>query len=309
MLLWYWSRVRFLLFLETFVLKQRLASFQHLHTFSRQELSFFLILRSPSCTKKIMYQCVSFWVLHPTGPSKISPWNCHFEFQCSFGFSQIHPCIWISRESPTNLTFLSPQRRTPHLSRSALSSSEVCGTRFHSKGSQSARPIPSCFFSPHTLSTKTVMFVNVFLSSESYCSSGFTDHIPCCTLQWNKVEFSRFTHHFGLNVSALFPQSWSKQESLMHADLYRVPFSFNRIGLFLPSNTTLSCNVPRGVCTHCLGVLVASRFFDDEGCVSPTCMSKNSPVWSVPTLNTTVQQQKTLCIRIFESKCVPCLSL
>ena len=50
-------------------------------------------------------------------------------------------------------------------------------------------------------------------------------------------------------VSAKSNLSWAKSESLMHADMYRVAFSFFRIGLVLPSITNLSCNFFRGVLT------------------------------------------------------------
>ena len=103
-----------------------------------------------------------------------------------------------------------------------------------------------------SLSTKTVIFVNVFLSSESQRCFGVSHLIPCCTLQWNKVEFSRFTHPLG-HMFLLFLQSLvclgSNRESHMQAELYHVASCLFRTGLFLPSHTDLSCNFSRGVLT------------------------------------------------------------
>ena len=52
----------------------------------------------------------------------------------------------------------------------------------------------------------------------------------------------------------------------MQADLYLVASSLFRIGLRLPSNTSLSCSFSRSVLTV-LVVRIASRFTDDEWCV------------------------------------------
>ena len=98
-------------------------------------------------------------------------------------------------------------------------------------------------------------------------------------------------------VCAKSTLSWAKEESLMHADLYRVAFSFFKIGLFLPPNTNLSCSF-LSWCTHCLGVRVASRFFDDEACVFQVRFNvqKLSSLISLPTLNTNVNNRRWFAI-------------
>ena len=72
-----------------------------------------------------------------------------------------------------------------------------CGSRFHclvhNLRLQSRRIFAKTGSPAKSQSTKTDV-VNVFLSSQSYCSSGLPDHIPGCTHQWNKVEFSRVIH-------------------------------------------------------------------------------------------------------------------
>ena len=50
-------------------------------------------------------------------------------------------------------------------------------------------------------------FVNVFLSSKSYCSFEFPNKIPCCTLQWNEVEKFLAVHLFSGPNASLFLQS------------------------------------------------------------------------------------------------------
>ena len=56
-------------------------------------------------------------------------------------------------------------------------------------------------------------------------------------------------------VSAKSGLSWAKYESLIQADLHRVASSFFRIGLRLPSTTSLSCSFSRGVLTALVFVL------------------------------------------------------
>ena len=67
--------------------KQRLASFQHLHNFSVSEIS---VLCSSLYLQKNVHQRDSFWVLLPTDPSKNPPYKCHFGCQLSFEFPDLH---------------------------------------------------------------------------------------------------------------------------------------------------------------------------------------------------------------------------
>ena len=68
-------------------------------------------------------------------------------------------------------------------------------------------------------------------------------------------------------VSARSTRSWAKKESLMHTDLYRVASSLFRIGLFLPSNTSLSCSFSRGVLTALVFVLHPDSLMMSGACL------------------------------------------
>ena len=91
-------------------------------------------------------------------------------------------------------------------------------------------------------------------------------------------------------VSARSNLSWAKYESLMKADLYRVASSLFRIGLRLPSNTSLSCSFSRGVITALVFAL-----HPDSLMMSGACLRFNVQVLS-SLINSnskqTVQQQK-----------------
>ena len=114
--------------------------------------------------------------------------------------------------------------------------------------------------------------VKVFLYSKSQCSSGFPD------FHWNKVELTRLTHSLGQMLRG-FCLSWAKHKSLMHADLYRVASSsLFRIGLRLPSNTSLSCSFSRGVLTASVFVVHPDSLMMSGACLKSGSMSKCCPV-------------------------------
>ena len=72
--------------------------------------------------------------------------------------------------------------------------------------------------------------------------------------------------------------SWAKEEILMQADLYRVSFSFFRLGLFLHSNTNLSCNLSRGVLIVFVFASHPDSLMMRGACLKFGSMSKNSAV-------------------------------
>ena len=121
--------------------------------------------------------------------------------------------------------------------------------------------------------------VNMFLSPKSQRCFGLSHQIPRCTFQRNKVEFTRralilWVKCFAVSARPNLP--WAKYESLMQADLYRVASPFFRIGLRLPSNTSLSCSFSRGVLTALVFVLhpdslMMSGAFLKSGSISRYC--------------------------------------
>ena len=94
-------------------------------------------------------------------------------------------------------------------------------------------------------------------------------------------------------VSARSNQSWARYASLMQADLYRVSSSFFRIGLRLPSNTSLSCSFSRGVLTALVFVLHPDSLMKSAACLKSGSISRYCPV-SLTNSNSehTSQQQK-----------------
>ena len=98
--------------------------------------------------------------------------------------------------------------------------------------------------------------------------------MSCCTLQWDDV----IPLAKGFDVSAGSNLSLAKYESLMHADLYRVASSFFSIGLFLPSDTNLSCNFFRGVLTVFVFALHPDSWKMSGAFLKSGSMSKICPV-------------------------------
>ena len=79
-------------------------------------------------------------------------------------------------------------------------------------------------------------------------------------------------------VSARANLSWAKYESLIQADLYRVASSLFRVGLRLPSNTSLSCSFSHGVLTAFVFVLHPDSLMMSGACLKSSSMSKYSAV-------------------------------
>ena len=141
---------------------------------------------------------------------------------------------------------------------------------------------------------------NVFLSSEAYCSFGFPDKIPCCTLQWNNFEFWRFTVLlFPQDLICLGPIGKSHaRRSVSCCTFFLQKWTFSSMSHKLVLQFLLWC-------THCLGVLVAFRFFDGEECASQVKLNVQglSRLW-VHGSTTEDFSHSNLRIQVF-----PCLSL
>ena len=93
-------------------------------------------------------------------------------------------------------------------------------------------------------------------------------------------------------VSARSNLSWAKYESLIQADLYLVASSLFRIGLRLPSNTSLSCSFSRGILTVFVFELHPDSLMMSGACLKSGSMYKYCPVRSVPTLNPRFSNRK-----------------
>ena len=89
-----------------------------------------------------------------------------------------------------------------------------------------------------------------------------------------KIEFTNIWSKC-FAVSAICNRSWARSDSLMQADLYRVASSFIRIGLRLPSNTSLSCSFSRGVVTALVFVLHPDSLMMSGAVSSQVQMSKH----------------------------------
>ena len=79
-----------------------------------------------------------------------------------------------------------------------------CGFRFHgviTYLSDQSRGIFSRDWIASEIAVHDCASVNLFLSSRSQCSFGFPKWILRCMFQWNKNEFSWFTHPLGQNAS------------------------------------------------------------------------------------------------------------
>ena len=133
------------------------------------------------------------------------------------------------------------------------------------------------------------ILVNMFLFSKSQRRFGLSHQTPRCTFQQHKVEFKSLAHSL---VSARSNLSWAQYESLMQAHLHRVASSFFKIGLRLPSNTSLCCSLSRGVLTALVFVLHPDSLMMSGACLKSGSMSRYCPVCSTPTPNTRFNNRK-----------------
>ena len=205
------------------------------------------------------------------------PATFHFNFHLNF---QVHVC---RSRGLSNWTSFHHWRGTPLLLLSALSNSEVW-IQMSLCGSQSDQ-IPSFFFFRDWIASEIAVheecdFVNVFLSSESYCSSGLPDKIPCCTLQW-KYSNSRGPLASEPNVLR-FPQGqiclWPNRKASctkICTVLHVLSSELDSFFRLTPTCLVVSLVVyPLSWCSRCIQILC------DEECVSQGrfSMSKNCSV-------------------------------
>ena len=110
--------------------------------------------------------------------------------------------------------------------------------------------------------------VNMFLSSKSQRCFGLSHQISRCTFQRDKVEFTRLAH----SLSQVF-RCFSKIQSVL-GQLHL----FFRIGLRIPSNTSLSCSFSRGVLTASVFVLHPDSLMMSGACLKSGSISKYCPI-------------------------------
>ena len=130
-----------------------------------------------------------------------------------------------------------------------------------------------------SLSTKTVNLSTCFCLRNITASFGLSHQTPRCTFQKTQST-SRGSLILWVKCFADFARSnlsWSKYESLMQADMYRVTSSFLRIGVRLPSNTNFSCGSSRGALTVCVFALNPDSPMS-AACLKSSSMSKYYPI-------------------------------
>ena len=161
-------------------------------------------------------------------------------------------------------------------------------------GSQSAPPIASCFFSRLGLERnrcpqKTVILSTCSCLRKSCCSFGSSRPGTGLHASVEETLIILAVHSSsGRNVKV----SCTQVCIVLHLR------SSELDSFFRPTTSCLAISIPW--CTHC----VASRFCDDEECVSQVRFNVQELSSLIcPDSVHSVQQQKTLRIGIFESKC------
>ena len=128
-------------------------------------------------------------------------------------------------------------------------------------GYRSEPPIPSCSSSrqgrPQNRSTKTVILSTCRRLRNLRTALGFPTRHRAAHLNGTKsnARGSAILWAKCFAVSAGTNLSWARYESLIQADLYLFASSLFRIGLRLPSDTSLSCSFSRGVLTASVFVM------------------------------------------------------
>ena len=157
-------------------------------------------------------------------------------------------------------------------------------SRFHivatSLSHQSRRVLPRDWVASKVAVHEDCNLVNMFLSSKSRRCIGLSHLRSRCTFQRDEVNSrsSLILWATCFAVSAKANLSWARYESLTQADLYRVASSFFRIGLRVPSDTSLSCSFSRGVLTVFVFVLHPDSTMMSGACLKSGSMSKCCPV-------------------------------
>ena len=167
---------------------------------------------------------------------------------------------------------------------------------------QSRRALPRDLVAGKVAVHEDCDLVHMFLSSISQRCFGFPNQISCCTFQRGKVEFTRLAHSLGQRFRLFQPNPIClvPGQKVSHKQICIV-----LLHLFSESDSVFRLT-PTCLVVSLVGfsVRVASRFTDDEWCVSQ--VKFNVQVLSSlinPNSKHTVQQQKLLHVRIFESKC------
>ena len=139
-----------------------------------------------------MYQHVSLGVLLPTELSEKTR-NGYVGFELPLNYPQ-----WITSISriEVQLVLLSKQRN-PNLRKfkavQQRSADPNFTVRFPIRAPNPFVLFPNTKWPPKSLSTKTLNFFIMFWTSGPQCSFRFSNRRLRCTLQWNEVEFTKFT--------------------------------------------------------------------------------------------------------------------
>ena len=145
-----------------------------------------------------------------------------------------------------------------------------------------------------SLSTKTVILSTCFCLQNLSAALGFPTRSRAARFKGTKSNSraSLILWAKCFAVSARSNLSGAKYDSLVQADLYLVASLLFRLGLRLPSGTSLSCSFSRGVLTALVFVLHLDSLMM-RGCVSQAKFNVQVPSSLInPNSKHTVQQQK-----------------
>ena len=131
-----------------------------------------------------------------------------------------------------------------------------------------------------SLSTKTVILSTCYCLRNLRAALGIPTRYRAARFNGTKSN-SRGSLILWANV-LLFQQdpnlSGVKYESLIQADLYILASALFRMGLRLPSNTSLSCSFSRGMLTVLVFVLHPDSLMMSGGCLKCSSISRYCPV-------------------------------
>ena len=144
---------------------------------------------------------------------------------------------------------------------------------------QSRRALPRDWVSSKVAVHEDCNLVNMFLSSISQRCFGLSHQISRCTFQRDKVDFTKLAHSLGQMFRCFSKiQSVLGQVRKSHASRSVSCFasSFFRIGLRLPSNTSLSCSFFRCVLAALVFVLHPDSLMMGGACLKSSSISRQA---------------------------------
>ena len=202
---------------------------------------------------------------------------------CNFNLHWNSQTLVKRSQSESNLTSFH------HCVKLRLSNAQDCqaqkrGSRFRrvvtNLSHQSRRTLPRDWVASKVAVDEDCDLVSMLLSSKSQRCFGFPTRYRAARFNGTKSNSrgSLILWAKCFAVSARSKLSWAKYESLVQADLYRIASSFFRIGLRLPSNTSLSCSFFRGVPTVFVFALHPDPLMMSGTCLKSSSMSKYCPI-------------------------------